>query len=138
MLTFVPPQPTDAEIGLLEILWNRGPSTVRDIHDELCRREARTIVYTTVLKLLQIMAEKGLVTRDESARSHVYAAAFTREDVQQSMLSKISNRLFGGSMQRLVLGALSGQPAKLDELEAIKKDIEARMNELRQTSDEAK
>jgi predicted transcriptional regulator len=128
----VPPaQPTDAEIGLLEILWNRGPSTVRDLHVELCAIEGKNIVYTTVLKLLQIMTEKGLVTRDESARSHIYVAALSRESVQHSMLSKISQRLFGGSVQRLVLGALSGQRADVAELEAIKRDIENKIAQAR-------
>ncbi|MEZ4302882.1 MAG: BlaI/MecI/CopY family transcriptional regulator, partial [Polyangiaceae bacterium] len=104
------PLPTDAELALLQVLWRRGPSTVRDVHEEL-RGEGEGSGYTTVLKLLQIMAQKGLVQRDESQRSHVYRAAATREQTQKKLVGDLLDRAFGGSAQDLVMRALSVKPA---------------------------
>jgi len=101
--------PTTAELEILSVLWDRGPSTVRDVQDALNTRKA--IGYTTALKLLQIMFEKGLVIRDDSERTHVYAAALEREPMQSALVQDLAERAFGGSASALVLGALSGKSA---------------------------
>ena len=113
-----PPLPTEGELRLLRVLWTRGASTVRDVHAEV---EAGTAWgYTTVLKLLQIMHGKGLVIRDESQRTHVYAAAVPPERTQQALVSDLAERAFGGSAAQLALRALSGQRASREELEQIR------------------
>ncbi len=120
------PKPTDAELILLSVLWRRGPSTVREVHDSL--PEAGT-GYTTTLKILQKMAEKGLVTRDESQRSHVYSAARAAEQTQRQLLQDLARRAFEGSPARLVMQALSSEPASPEELTAIRQlldDLEAK------------
>ncbi len=91
------------------MLWARGPSTVRQVHEALA--DARDTGYTTTLKLMQIMAEKGLVTRDESARTHIYAARSSQDQTQRQLVSDLVDRAFGGSAAALVLQALSAQPA---------------------------
>src|SRR5215475_8240111 len=96
-----PPKPTDAELSILRVLWERGPSTVRQVWEQI-HPEQRT-GYTTVLKLMQIMAEKGLVKRDEAARSHVYEASRSQEHVQRQVIGHLLERLFSGSAPRLVL-----------------------------------
>lgn len=111
------PQPTPAELAILNILWRRGPGTVREVHEEL----ASTVGYTTVLKLLQIMTTKGLVTRRESGRTHIYEAALTEESTQRRMVTDLVDRAFGGSALRLVVQALSTKPATPEELEEIKR-----------------
>jgi BlaI family transcriptional regulator, penicillinase repressor len=110
--------PTDAELDLLTLLWERGPSTVREVHDEVSR--TRAVGYTTVLKLLQIMHEKGLVARDETERSHVYAALAPRERTQRALVDDLVERAFGGSAAELIQRALGTQRATADELEAIR------------------
>ena len=110
------PQPTPAELELLRVLWQRGPSTVRDVHADL----DRDVGYTTVLKLLQIMIEKGLVTRDAAARSHVYAAAVSEDATQQRLVADLLDRAFGGSRLDLVMQALSGAPTTREELRQIR------------------
>jgi predicted transcriptional regulator len=112
------PHPTNAEFEILQVLWRHGPSTVRDVHDTLGRD--RQVGYTTVLKLLQIMAEKGLVTRDESARSHVYQAAVSEEATTRRMVSELLDRAFEGSALRLVMQALAAHPASREELQRIR------------------
>lgn len=112
------PQPTHAELGILRVLWRRGPSTVRDVHGALPRD--RAVGYTTVLKLLQIMAEKGLVTRDESSRSHVYAAAVSEDTTQRRLVSDLLDRAFEGSAIGLVMQALAARPASPEELRQIR------------------
>ena len=119
------PTPTPAELGLLRILWRRGPSTVREVHDALAHADA--VGYTTVLKLLQIMTEKGLVARDESQRAHVYRAALLEEAVQRDLVTDLLDRAFGGSAKQLVLRALTARPgdrAELDEIRALLDRIE--------------
>ena len=111
------PQPTPAELAILTILWRRGPGTVREVHEEL----ASTVGYTTVLKLLQIMTSKGLVTRRESGRTHIYEAAMTEESTQRRMVTDLVDRAFGGSALRLVVQALSSKPATPEDLEEIKR-----------------
>jgi predicted transcriptional regulator len=123
------PRPTDAELAILRVLWESGPSTVRQVHNALS--ESRETGYTTTLKLMQIMAEKGLVTRDESVRTHVYAARVSRDITQRQLVSDLMDRAFGGSAAALVLQALSAQPTSNEELAEIKKLIE----EYRQRSD---
>ena len=113
-----PPRPTDAELAILRVLWERGPSTVRDVHDEL--NEHAPTGYTTVLKLLQIMTEKGLVVRDETERAHIYEARYSEQKTQRQLLSDLVDRAFGGSAAKLVLQALSGRKANSDELNAIR------------------
>jgi len=114
-------RPTDAELAILSVLWRRGPSTVREVHDALA--DARDTGYTTTLKLMQIMADKGLVTRDESARTHVYAARWSQDRTQRQLVSDLMARAFGGSASALVLQALSAQPASPEELDEIRKII---------------
>lgn len=113
-----PPRPTDAELAILSVLWERGPSTVRDVHDQL--NEHAPTGYTTVLKLLQIMTEKGLVVRDETERAHIYEARYSEQKTQRQLLSDLVDRAFGGSAAKLVLQALSGRKANSDELNAIR------------------
>src|SRR5689334_10297261 len=103
------PLPTDAELAILAVLWRRGPCTVRDVHDAL--RSSHDTGYTTVLKLLQIMTQKGLVKRDESQRSHVYRAAVTADRTQRRLVGDLVDKAFGGSTHDLVMRALSVKPA---------------------------
>jgi predicted transcriptional regulator len=112
------PRPTDAELAILRVLWRRGPSTVKDVHEDL----ARTVQtgYTTTLKQLQIMAEKGLVTRDESQRAHLYAASRPEEATQTQLVGDLLDRAFEGSAARLVMRALSARPTSPEELAEIR------------------
>lgn len=113
------PRPTDAELAILNVLWERGPSTVRDVHDTLISQEHGT-GYTTVLKLLQIMTEKGLVVRDESQRAHIYEARYSEQKTQRQLLTDLMERAFGGSPAKLVMQALSSKKANAEELEEIR------------------
>ncbi len=114
-----PPRPTDAEIEILKVLWRRGASTVREVFDAL--GEVKTTGYTTVLKTMQIMSEKGLVTRDETERAHRYEAAFAEELTQRQMVGDLLRRVFDGSAKKLVLQALSTERATADELTEIRR-----------------
>ena len=113
------PQPTAAELDILRVLWDQGPSTVRQVYDVL--NAERVIGYTTVLKLLQIMFEKGLVARDESEKSHVYKAAQRAQTTQKRLVTDLLNRAFGGSTEQLVLRALSTKKASKQELAEIRR-----------------
>jgi predicted transcriptional regulator len=113
-------RPTDAELAILQVLWEQGPTTVRQVHEAL---EARETGYTTTLKLMQIMAEKGLVSRDESARTHVYTAKYTRDETQQRLVTDLLDRAFGGSAAALVMQVLSSQQASAEELRDIEQLI---------------
>lgn len=117
MTKSTPPHPTPAELGILTVLWRRGPSTVREVHEVL----EHPVGYTTVLKLLQIMTEKKLVLRNEAGRTHVYQPLLTEETTQRRMVSDLVDRAFGGSAARLVLQALSTKPASTEELQEIRK-----------------
>jgi predicted transcriptional regulator len=117
-----PPRPTDGELEILTVLWARGPSTVRDVHDEVARRKPTQ--YTTVLKLLQIMAAKRLVRRDERQRAHVYEAFRPREWTQRQLAGDLLQRAFGGSAKNLILGALSARKASSQDLVEIRRLIE--------------
>ncbi|HYM60804.1 MAG TPA: BlaI/MecI/CopY family transcriptional regulator [Thermoanaerobaculia bacterium] len=112
------PRPTDAELAILRILWQRGPSTVRDVHEALSA--AQDTGYTTVLKFLQIMIDKGLVVRDESERAHVYEARHSEQKTQRQLLADLADRAFGGSPARLVMQALSGRKTSTAELNEIR------------------
>ena len=114
-----PPRPTDAEIEILKVLWRRGASTVREVFDAL--GEVKTTGYTTVLKTMQIMSEKGLVTRDETERAHRYEAAFAEELTQRQMVGDLLRRVFDGSAKKLVLQALDAGKASPEELAEIRK-----------------
>jgi predicted transcriptional regulator len=116
------PRPTEAELEILRVLWARGPSTVRVVNESLSSA-SRDIGYTTTLKLMQIMAEKGLVTRDESDRTHVYAPKASKDQTQRQLVSDLVDRAFGGSATALVLQALSAHPASPSELEEIQRLI---------------
>jgi BlaI family transcriptional regulator, penicillinase repressor len=114
-----PIYPSDGELAILRVLWGRGPSTVRDVHTELSRE--RDMGYTTVLKLMQIMAEKGLVARDESARSHVYQAAQEEHPTQLVLLRDMLRRAFGGDARALMVRALEAAPADAEDLDEIRR-----------------
>jgi BlaI family penicillinase repressor len=114
-----PPRPTDAELEILTVLWSLGPSTVRQVHEAICRRKPAQ--YSTVLKFLQIMTEKGLVRRNEKQRAHIYEAARPREWTQQQLAGDLLQRAFSGSAARLMMGALSARRASKEELAEMRK-----------------
>lgn len=118
------PRPTDTELAILRVLWERGASTVRQVHDSLIRE--RPIAYTTALKMLQIMTEKGLVRRDETDRSHVYSPRLTEEQTQRQLVRDLLDRAFGGSASKLVMQALASRRASAEELTEIRKLIDGR------------
>ncbi len=108
------PQPTDVELQILQVLWQRGASTVRQVHDTLSSK--RDTGYSTTLKMMQVMREKGLLSRDESVRPQLYAAAETRERTQLQMLDDLAQKAFGGSAATLVMRVLSAQRVSPDEM----------------------
>jgi predicted transcriptional regulator len=114
-------RPTDAELVILRVLWARGPSTVREVVEAMRHQGA----YTTVLKTLQIMTEKGLVRRNEAERSHVYAAAASEVSTQRQLVSDLMHRVFDGSAAKLVLQALQAGKASPDELAEIRRLLDA-------------
>jgi predicted transcriptional regulator len=116
------PRPTDAELEILRVLWQRGPCTVREVQEALGDSEAGGGKrYTTVLKLLQIMTDKGLVLRDESQRTHVYRPRVAQEETQQELVRDLLQRAFEGSAQQLVMQALAAGEASAEELAEIRK-----------------
>lgn len=114
------PKPTPGELAILQVLWRLGPSTVRQVHAHL----AAPGVYTTTLKLMQIMADKGLVEREESGRAHLYRAAAGREETEGTLVEELADRVFGGSAGRLALRALARRRATPEELAEIRRIIE--------------
>lgn len=112
-------RPTDAELGILLVLWQRGPSTVREVYEQLSQE--RPIVYTTILKIMQNMTEKGLLIRDESARAHVYRPVQSEEQAQKRLVGELLDRVFGGSAQKLVMRALAARKASAEERAEIRK-----------------
>jgi predicted transcriptional regulator len=116
------PRPTDAELAILRVLWERGASTVRQVHEALS--DTRDTGYTTTLKLMQIMADKGLVTRDESSRTHVYEARVSQEQTQRQLVNDLVDRAFGGSAAELVLRALATRKTTDEELREIRRLID--------------
>jgi BlaI family transcriptional regulator, penicillinase repressor len=120
-----PPKPTEAELAILRVLWQRGPRTVREVWEQLSPKQRTG--YTTVLKIMQIMCEKGLLVRDESDRSHVYHAARSEQQTQRQVLSHLLDRLFSGSAPKLVMQALATKkatPAELAEIRKLLDDME--------------
>jgi predicted transcriptional regulator len=115
-------RPTEAELAILGVLWERGPSTVRQVHEALV--DTRDTGYTTTLKLMQIMTDKGLVTRDVSSRTHVYRARLSQEQTQRQLIDDLVDRAFGGSAAELVLRALSGRKTTDAELKEIRRLID--------------
>ena len=113
------PKPTGAELAILGVLWRRGPSTVRQVHEAL--NATKETGYTTVLKFMQIMHEKGLLSRDETPYAHVYEARLPQEEAQRTLVADLLDRAFEGSMSRLVLQALSSRKATPEELAEIRK-----------------
>lgn len=122
-----PPRPTDAELEILTVLWSLGPATVREVHDVINRR--RTAQYSTVLKFMQIMAEKGLVRRDERQRAHIYEAARPREWTQRQLARDLLDRAFSGSAKALLVGALSARKATKQELAELRKLVDEHSKE---------
>jgi predicted transcriptional regulator len=115
------PLPTEAELAILQIVWNRGPSTVREVHTAL---RTRRTGYTTTLKQMQVMTDKGLLKRNERFRSHVYEARIQREQTQLRLARSLLKRAFDGSTKNLVLGALSSQPISRSELAEIREMLD--------------
>lgn len=115
-------KPTDSELEILQVLWRKGVCTVREVHDELAK--TKDAGYTTTLKLMQIMHDKGLVTRDASAKSHLYKAAYSEQQAQTTALDKIISTVFRGSAAELVMQALGSHKASAEEISAIKSYLE--------------
>ncbi len=122
-------QPTEGELVILQVLWSDGPSTVRAVNERLNAESEREIGYTTTLKLMQLMLSKGLVSRDDSTRTHVYAAELPREKAQKNLLQRFVDSTFGGSAGSLVLRALGEGQTSPEELAAIKQLIKQLENE---------
>src|ERR1044072_1895213 len=112
-------KPTESELEILQVLWQKGLASVREVHEELSK--TKEAGYTTTLKLMQIMNEKGLVKRDASVKTHIYQAAVSREKTQKHLLGKMIDGLFGGSSTQLVIQALGNHKASKEELDAIQK-----------------
>ncbi len=115
-----PPLPTDAELDILAVLWRIGPATVREVHQALGKDSG----YTTTLKQMQLMTEKGLLTRSERFRAHVYEAGLPKEQTQRQIATDLLRRAFEGSAASLVMGALSAQPATREELQEIRQMLD--------------
>jgi BlaI family penicillinase repressor len=113
-------KPTESELEILQVLWERGTASVRDVHEELAKM--KDVGYTTTLKLMQIMHEKGIVRRDDSFKTHIYQAAVSKEKTQKHLLGKMIDTLFGGSSTELVIQALGNHkasPSELDEIQQL-------------------
>ncbi|HUP11886.1 MAG TPA: BlaI/MecI/CopY family transcriptional regulator [Niastella sp.] len=115
-------KPTESELEILQILWKKGNASVREVHEELL--QTKEAGYTTTLKLMQIMHEKGLVKRDDSIKTHIYQAAVSKEKTQKHLLNKMINTVFGGSPGELVMQALGNHKASAEELEEIQKILD--------------
>ncbi len=114
------PEPTEMELEILQVLWDHGSLRVREVAEHLSERRASEVGYTTALKLLQIMHQKGLVVRDESQRSHVYAARTSRKETESGVLKRLADRLFGGAMGAVALHALSSESISRSEIEEVR------------------
>lgn len=121
------PRPTEAELAILQIIWQAGPATVRQVNDVL--NTQREVGYTTTLKLMQIMTEKGLLTREKSGKTHIYQAAAKREATQKVLLDRFLTNTFGGSAMQLVLQALGNGKTSPDEIEQIRAYLDQLENE---------
>ena len=119
------PHPTNAELIIIRVLWKLGPSTVRQVWDELNERRETSVVYTTVLKAMQVMSEKGLLLRDDSQRSHVYRPAVAAETTKRQLVRDLIDRLFGGSARDLVVQALGSARVSRKEVTEIRKLLDS-------------
>jgi predicted transcriptional regulator len=117
------PRPTDAELAILRVLWARGPSTVREVHDAMAG--ARTVAYTTTLKTLQVMTEKSLTVREDQRGQHVYRPRLAEDETLRGLVTDLLDRAFGGSTSRLVIQALHSRPASPAELREIRRLLAA-------------
>lgn len=115
------PRPTDSELAILRVLWSRGPSTVREVHEALQDGSG----YTTILKLMQIMTEKGLVVRDESQRAHVYSSRLPQEKTQRQLVTDLVDRAFGGSPAQLAMQALATKKTSAEELAELRRLLDS-------------
>lgn len=115
-------KPTESELEILQILWEKGQCTVRDVHEVL--EKSKDAGYTTTLKLMQIMHEKGLVSRDTSSKTHIYKSLVNQEKTQQQLVTKMIDNVFNGSAARLVMQALGNHSASKDEIDSIKKYLD--------------
>lgn len=122
-------KPTASELEILRVLWTRGPSTVREVHDAL--REKKAIGYTSVLKFLQIMTEKGTVRRDENQRAHVYEACEPAEKTKRALAGDVLQRVFEGSASQLMLHALAGRPTSREEIKELRRMLDEHERRLR-------
>jgi BlaI family transcriptional regulator, penicillinase repressor len=122
-------KPTASELEILRVLWTRGPSTVREVHEEL--REKKSIGYTSVLKLLQIMTEKGTVRRDENQRAHVYQACEPAETTKRELATDVLQRVFEGSASQLMLHALAGRPTSREEIKELRRMLDEQERKMR-------
>ncbi len=117
------PEPTESEVEILQILWQKGSATVREVHEVL--ETKKDVGYTTTLKLMQIMVEKGIVDRDTSKRIHIYKPLIPQSSVENNLINKLRQKIFRGSASRLVIGALSSEPVSEEELEEIKEFLDS-------------
>lgn len=120
-------KPTDGELEILQVLWERGKATVREVHETII--QTKEAGYTTTLKLMQIMFEKGLVTRDDSSKTHIYKPNVTKEKTQSQFVGKMISGLFGGSSKQLVMQALGSQSPSKEEIEEIQQLLENLKNQ---------
>jgi BlaI family penicillinase repressor len=117
------PEPTESELEILQILWQKGSATVREVHEVL--ETKKDVGYTTTLKLMQIMVEKGIVDRDTSKRIHIYKPLIPQSSVENNLINKLRQKIFRGSASRLVIGALSSEPVTEEELEEIREFLDS-------------
>ncbi len=117
-----PPKPTEGELDVLGVIWAEGPSTVRQVHEKLTKQ--RDVGYTTTLKIMQIMAEKGLLNRDTSGKTHIYRAAVSQEKTQRQLIDKLLQSAFGGSAMKLVMQALGNNKSSASELREIREYLD--------------
>jgi BlaI family transcriptional regulator, penicillinase repressor len=123
------PKPTASELEILRVLWTRGPSTVREVHEALLSKKA--VGYTSVLKLLQIMTEKGIVRRNESQRAHVYEACEPAEKTKRDLAGDVLQRVFEGSASQLMLHALAGRPTSREEIKELRRMLDEHERRMR-------
>jgi predicted transcriptional regulator len=117
------PEPTESEVEILQILWQKGSATVREVHEVL--ETKKDVGYTTTLKLMQIMVEKGIVDRDTSKRIHIYKPLIPQSSVENNLINKLRQKIFRGSASRLVIGALLSEPVSEQELEEIREFLDS-------------
>lgn len=117
-------KPTEAELQILQVLWKKGKATVREVHQELANQEDKEVGYTTTLKIMQIMAEKNLVSRDTEGKTHIYEALVRENDTQKHLLDRFLHTAFGGSAKKLVMQVLGNETTSKEELDEIKKMID--------------